>query len=815
MSQTLTYVIGQDRRPHVDNVQDFKVNFDGSNTNWVQARQYERSMRQVFVNIKNEDGTPLDLTGCNVWFEGLLPKNSAGDFRIIDDKGYVALDPTAGRFRFDMPGHAFTVAGSYRQAFFRILKDGNSITTLEFDLDVLADKVIDGLVPRTYISPVEELINEIETKYQDSTDKLTKMTSDFVDKFTQSMNTLKALGATVQNGLDALEQKIKQDGLFTQAEADAFKQVIVQMIKTQTINVFSSVEDMKNNANNLSDGMTVKTLGYYQANDAGAATYYVTAKKPDANKHYEALGNTLFAELIGDHYNLAMRGAKPDGSEDISQIFNEAVKEALVNDGDKTIRLPKGTFLLTNPVTFPIRQLSLIGENGTTLLTDTGTDPAIVLYGPADWAGVRRSIVNIHFKEKYNKANGTKGIFIGDEQFVADKTPLQAAAQFEFVKCGFENYDVGVVVGNDAYLFDFNRCSCTHLNRFIATSSQYIMNSGEKIGITDCILTACSDTVFYLENVLELHVTNSSIDSLEGGKVLYVNDPEDPHSVHLISFDNCHFEPGNITKSVFEISGEHTHCSLEIKNSVFWLNQVSAESLIACGDLVNTINFSNNVIGTSEDQTTFIANNTNANITNTSLNAAIKPVAFSQDISGNYRNRFQNSLLDGVTDLIKNVAYGTSNVYTIQRDSDDFDNTPRISTTNAKMSIDTDVPQGMAGKSIKIDANGQGVFNFDFMAPVTDTGILEFAFNLKSNINLGNALSCYHLSSDGNESSSFELSFSRTVQCDNAWKQFYFTSAPYKLRGGQSFAGFRLVLDKRQIANAVTIKIYNPYVNVI
>ena len=230
MSQTLTYVIGQDRRSHVDNVQDFKVNFDGSNTNWVQARQYERSMRQVFVNIKNEDGTPLDLTGCNVWFEGLLPKNSAGDFRVIDDKGYVALDPTAGRFRFDMPGHAFTVAGSYRQAFFRILKDGNSITTLEFDLDVLADKVIDGLVPRTYISPVEELINEIEAKYQDSTDKLTKMTSDFVDQFTQSMNTLKALGVTVQNGLDALDAKIKQDNLFTQAEADAFKQQLLTVI---------------------------------------------------------------------------------------------------------------------------------------------------------------------------------------------------------------------------------------------------------------------------------------------------------------------------------------------------------------------------------------------------------------------------------------------------------------------------------------------------------------------------------------------------------------------------------------------------------
>lgn len=786
--QTLNYVIGADRRALVKDVENFNIDFSGVK-NWLQARQYEDGMRYVFVSVTNPDGTTFDLTGCNIMFEGLLPD---GTHRIIDAKHSVIIDPVNGQFRFDFPAQAFSMAGSYKQAFFRIMRDGKSVTTLEFTLEVLADKVISGIVPSDYITPFEDLYNQ-----------LNKMGID-----TQTML------QTIQKQISDLEAVIKQDGLFTQAEADVLKQMILNIIKSKTINVFPTVGEMKNNANNLLEGMTVKTLGYYQANDAGAATYYVAAK-PDANKHYEALGNTLFAELIDDHYNLAMRGAKTDGSEDISQIFNEAVKEALANDGDKTIRLPAGTFLLTNSVNLPIRHLALTGENGTTLLTDTGTDPAIVLYGPADWAGVRRSIVNIHFKEKNNKATGTKGIFIGDEQFVADKTPLQAAAQFEFDKCGFENYDIGVVVGNDAYLFDFNRCSCTHLNRFIATSSQNITNSGEKIGITDCILTACSDTVFYLENVLELHVTNSSIDSLEGGKVLYVNDPEDPHSVHLISFDNCHFEPGNIIKPIFEIAGEHTHCSLEIKNSVFWLNKVSTESLIACGDLVNTVNFSNNVIGTSEDQTTFIANNANANITNTSLNAAIKPVAFSQDISRNHRNRFQNSSLDGVTDLTSNVAYGVGNVYTIQRDDSDFSNTPRITTTNAKMSIDSDVPQGMPGRSIKIDASGQGVFNFDFMAPVTGKGILELAFNIKSNINLGNALSCYHLSSDGNASSSFELSFSRTVQCDNAWEQFYFTSAPYKLRGGQSFAGFRLVLNKNQLGDAVTIKIYNPYVNVI
>lgn len=259
--QTLTYVIGKDRRALVDNVQNFTIDFnDAGIKNWVQARQYERGMRQVFVNIKYEDGTPLDLTGCNVWFEGYLPKSTAGDFRVIDHLGYVPLDETAGKFRFDMPGHAFTVAGQYRQAFFRIIKDNKSVTTLEFDLTVLADKVISGLVPRTYISPVEEIIDEIETKYKKSTDNLTQMENDFITRYTQSMETLKALGVTVQNGLDALEAKIKQDD---------FKE-----LNQLKLHVYDTVADMK--AADLAKGQTARTLGEYKLNDGGGATYKIT-----------------------------------------------------------------------------------------------------------------------------------------------------------------------------------------------------------------------------------------------------------------------------------------------------------------------------------------------------------------------------------------------------------------------------------------------------------------------------------------------------------------------------------------------------------
>lgn len=241
MSQTLTYVIGGDRRVNVDNIQDFKVDFGDDNHNWVQARQFERGMRQVFVNIINEDNTPFDLTGCNVWFEGLLPNTANGDFRVIDSDGYVPLDPSAGKFRFDMPGHAFTIAGSYRQAFFRIVKNGNSVTTLEFDLDVLADKVIDGLVPKDWIGPFEQIADQLVDDLQKHTDAADKTIADFQQKVTDLVNQLNQQGSTttsmlttIQERISTLEAQIKQNGLLTDADIEPLKQTMAKLSAANT-----------------------------------------------------------------------------------------------------------------------------------------------------------------------------------------------------------------------------------------------------------------------------------------------------------------------------------------------------------------------------------------------------------------------------------------------------------------------------------------------------------------------------------------------------------------------------------------------------
>ncbi len=380
MSQTLTYVMGGDRRAHVDNIQDFKVDFSDDNHNWVQARQFERGMRQVFVNVTNEDGTPFDLTGCNVWFEGLLPKTADGDFRVIDKDGYVPLDQSAGKFRFDMPGNAFTVAGSYRQAFFRIVKNGNSVTTLEFDLDVLADKVIDGLVPKTWIGPFEEIADKLVDSLQKHTDDADKILADFQKKVGDLIAQLNQQGSTttsmlteLQNRIAALEAKIKQDGLFTQAEADTFKQAIESKLSGLDKvyeHTYPTLADLQADKNVIS-GQVVKTGGYYALNDGGGAIYDITDAKPDG--YYETLQNGLYAKLryTSKIINVAQFGvnpSQPDNYEKIQMIFDNYAQDA-------NVYFPNGLYRFSKTLILDKTYCHLVGD-ARTELQKTTTDLA-------------------------------------------------------------------------------------------------------------------------------------------------------------------------------------------------------------------------------------------------------------------------------------------------------------------------------------------------------------------------------------------------------------------------------------------------------
>lgn len=209
MAYILKYVVGKDYRPltplETGKGSSFDIDYS-KNPNVVQAVQYENELRQVFVEMYNEDGSTYDLTGANVVFEGLLPD---GQHRVIDNSHVVFYtDPAYGRFRFDMPAQAFTVAGQYKQARFRIYKGYKNIATLEFKFEVLADLVISSLVPADYISPIDELIQELKSKEALAENDM----SQLVDKFTTKINALLSWTDEINNVnlLEVISNKINQ-----------------------------------------------------------------------------------------------------------------------------------------------------------------------------------------------------------------------------------------------------------------------------------------------------------------------------------------------------------------------------------------------------------------------------------------------------------------------------------------------------------------------------------------------------------------------------------------------------------------------------
>ena len=338
MAQTLKYVIGKDYRPltvlEAKGGNTFTPDYDKSN--WVQARQYEDSLRQVFVEITNEDGSAYDLTGANVLFEGILPDN---EHKILDNSHVVFYeDPTTGKFRFDMPAQAFSVAGQYKQAFFRVMKNYRNIATLEFKFEVLADMVVTGMVARDYISPLEEFFNAIKDEQIKDSAELKKIVDDKINEITNLMTALNQTNtatlselSSAKTAVEALQGKIEQNGLFTQGEARS-----VAIVKK------NSVEDMISDEN-LIEKCIVQTSGYYNPGDGGDALYYISSAVP-SNSHYETLKNGLYAKLLNnDKVNIKQLGATEDVDSDVSQIIND-------NTQFYDLYVPSGNFYAKNTI---------------------------------------------------------------------------------------------------------------------------------------------------------------------------------------------------------------------------------------------------------------------------------------------------------------------------------------------------------------------------------------------------------------------------------------------------------------------------------
>ncbi|MQB80477.1 hypothetical protein DN452_03880 [Lactobacillus reuteri] len=352
MAQELTFNITEDvrRLKRPTSVKDFRLSFGhadqgptdvviGDDGNIVQGR-YGDSARQVFVNVvQGKNNEPVDITGYLPEFNGCIPD---AEHIVIDNWDGVLVDPRHGRFRFDFPIQAFTVAGSYKQAYFRLVQNGTgkTLATLEFDMQVLEDFVYSNIVPQNYVTPYLDMINKLKDAYtnfvgktQDSFDQAKQRLDDIMSGVEERADTVEQRLKIEQQALETLSQKIKDNNLFTQAEAEAFKQAIQAQLDK---------------------------IGDFDT--------------------YTEPGNNLIEKIINeadDHgINVRHFGATGDGQTDDTDAFQKALDYA-ADHNHSAVYVPAGKYVITRELT--LNFICLFGEGLTSsVLLPKGQIPRLI-----------------------------------------------------------------------------------------------------------------------------------------------------------------------------------------------------------------------------------------------------------------------------------------------------------------------------------------------------------------------------------------------------------------------------------------------------
>lgn len=165
-----------------------------------------------------KDGQPYDLTGYTLGFYG---RDAKGVAKIaVQDATGPAIQ--AGRVTYTMPGALFRAAGQYQEAWFRIEKDGQLVSSLNVSFNVLENNVEFGLNDEPYISEVEELINQFNGDIGTAKETANAVIDNYRKLFQTEYDNITNQSQDVSNHLvemiaqlDVIQATIKTDSIAT------------------------------------------------------------------------------------------------------------------------------------------------------------------------------------------------------------------------------------------------------------------------------------------------------------------------------------------------------------------------------------------------------------------------------------------------------------------------------------------------------------------------------------------------------------------------------------------------------------------------
>lgn len=199
------------------------------------------------------------------------------------------------------------------------------------------------------------------------------------------------------------------------AENGTLQEIMAAYLNSRAIFGFDNVDSLKN-ATNLINGSYAKTLGFYEKNDGGSATYKIrTITNDDTvdNMTIIALNdetNNLIAELIiPNKLNLKSLGCKADNETDETDIIEKALEIS------NYIIIPDGTIIISNPILVPSNTtIEGIGEAKIKASSIFNVANYRVMFVNEKHEMSVASDTNIHFKnltiENTNESSGHDGL---------------------------------------------------------------------------------------------------------------------------------------------------------------------------------------------------------------------------------------------------------------------------------------------------------------------------------------------------------------------------------------------------------------------
>lgn len=204
-------------------------------------------------------------------------------------------------------------------------------------------------------------IGELPTSYLDSlsyAEQVTWFCNYLQDKVIPAINNNAEALEEVQNLYIQLKQYV--DDYFNTGFPEEISNKLDEMATDGTlenllndpahlIKVYDTYTQLIADSETFTNGLRLKTMGYYSIGDGGNAEYIVTNTQ-NTKKYQITLENSLYLELIlnNDEINVKQIGAYGNGTDNDSSILNnlfDFIKDSLIN-----VFIPDGTYLLDEPL---------------------------------------------------------------------------------------------------------------------------------------------------------------------------------------------------------------------------------------------------------------------------------------------------------------------------------------------------------------------------------------------------------------------------------------------------------------------------------